>query len=65
MKNSPINIRDNSGRLPVDLVDDIKSEDLQVELRDMLVKLKYLFINIGGKKWSSVFDASTTSQACQ
>lgn len=39
VKKSPIDIPDNLGKLPVDSVNAIKSLDLQVEIRDMLVSL--------------------------
>ena len=38
VKNSPTNIPDNNGEVPADFIEEIKSQEMQVELRDMLVK---------------------------
>lgn len=37
VKNSPTNIQDNNGEVPADFIEEIKSQEMQVELRDMLV----------------------------
>ena len=40
VKNSPSDIPNDNGDLPVDLLRDVNSQEIQLELRDMLVRIK-------------------------